>query len=176
MTRRKTNSFLLAALAFLLAFCSLLPMGQNTVYAESGYSGVLDDLQKDDSFDESHYPAIADDYSLKIIQIAESVDGELFLYVYQPSGQAKNLIASSINISTTINDEISYRNYKVRLLNSSGVFYKYIVQDFAVLSEPARYYAISSIYRPFDESIDEQADDGNTITEVNYPVNKQYCF
>ena len=44
------------------------------------------------------------------------------------------------------------------------------------MSEPARYYAISSIYRPFDESIDEQADDGNTVTEVNYPVNKQYCF
>ena len=163
---------------FLLAFCSLLPMGQGIAYAESGvtYSGVLDDLKKDGSFDESNYPAIADDYSLKLIQIAESVDSELFLYVYQPSGQAKNLIASSINISTTINDEISYRNYKVRLLNSSGVFYKYIVQDFAVLSEPARYYAISSIYRPFDESIDEQAGDGNTVTEVNYPVNKQYCF
>ena len=176
MTRRKTNRFLLAALSFLLVFCSLLPMGQNTAYAESGYSGVLDDLQKDDSFDESHYPVIADDYSLKLIQIAESTDGELFLYVYQPSGQAKNLIASSINISTTINDEISYRNYKVRLLNSSGVFYKYIVSDFKVLSEPTRYYAISSIYRPFDESIDEQADDGNTVTEVNYPVNKQYCF
>lgn len=178
MTRRKSNHFLLAALAFLLAFCSVLPMGQNTAYAESGvtYSGVLDDLQKDGSFDESHYPVIADDYSLKMIQIAESVNGELFLYVYQPSGQAKNLKASSINISTTINDEISYRNYKVRLLSSSGVFYKYIVQDFAVLSEPARYYAISSIYRPFDESIDEQAGNGNTVTEINYAVNKQYCF
>ena len=179
MTRRKTNSFLLAALAFLLVFCTLFTatQGIGVTYAEeSDYSGVLDDLQKDDSFDESHYPAIEDDYSLKIIQIAESTDGELFLYVYQPSGQAKNLIASSINISTTINDEISYRNYKVRLLNSSGVFYKYIVSDFKVHSEPTRYYAISSIYRPFDESIDEQADDGNTVTEVNYPVNKQYCF
>lgn len=178
MTRRKTNSFLLAALAFLLAFCTVFTAVQSIAYAESGvtYSSVLDDLKKDGSFDESHYPAVADDYSLKLIQIAESVDGELFLYVYQPSGQAKNLIASSINISTTINDEISYRNYKVRLLNSSGVFYKYIVSDFKVLSEPTRYYAISSIYRPFDESIDEQADDGNTVTEVNYPVNKQYCF
>ena len=106
MVKRKTNSFLLAALVFLLAFCTVFTAVQSIAYAESGYSGVLDDLQKDDSFDESHYPAIADDYSLKIIQIAESTDGELFLYVYQPSGQAKNLIASSINISTTINDEI----------------------------------------------------------------------
>ena len=70
MTRRKTNNFLLAALAFLLAFCTVFTAVQNTAYAESGYSGVLDDLQKDDSFDESHYPAIEDDYSLKIIQIA----------------------------------------------------------------------------------------------------------
>ena len=178
MTRQKINGFLLAALAFLLVLCSVFTAGQSTAYAESGvtYSGVLDDLKKDGSFDESFYPVSADDYSLKLIQIAESADGELFLYVYQPSGQAKNLKASSINISTTINDEISYRNYKVRLLNSSGVFYKYIVQDFMVLSEPTRYYAISSIYRPFDESIDKQAGDGNTVTEVNYPVNKQYCF
>lgn len=178
MIRQKTNQFFLAVLAFLLVFCSATSAGQSTAYAESGvtYSGVLDDLKKDSSFDESFYPVIAGDYSLKLIQIAESTDSELFLYVYQPSGQAKNLKASSINISTTINDEISYRNYKVRLLNSSGVFYKYIVQDFAVLSEPARYYAISSIYRPFDESIDNQAEHGNTITEVNYPVNKQYCF
>ena len=181
MTRRKTNGFLLAALAFLLVFCSAFTAGQSigvTYAAESKitYSGVLDDLQKDGSFDESFYPVSEGDYSLKLIQIAESADGELFLYVYQPSGQAKNLKASSINISTTINDEISYRNYKVRLLNSSGVFYKYIVQDFAVLSEPTRYYAISSIYRPFDESIDNQAEHGNTVAEVNYPVNKQYCF
>lgn len=178
MIRRKTNLFLLAALVFLLVFCSATSTGQSTAYAESGvtYSGVLDDLKKDSSFDESFYPVIAGDYSLKLIQIAESTDSELFLYVYQPSGQAKNLKASSINISTTINDEISYRNYKVRLLNSSGVFYKYIVSDFKVLAEPARYYAISSIYRPFDESIDNQAEHGNTVTEVNYPVNKQYCF
>ena len=36
--------------------------------------------------------------------------------------------------------------------------------------------AINSIYRPFDESIDKQASGGNTVTEVNYAVNKQYCF
>ena len=100
--RTMKNKALLCIVAFLLIFCSLFTatQGIGVTYAEeSDYSGVLDDLQKDDSFDESHYPAVADDYSLKIIQIAESVDGELFLYVYQPSGQAKNLIASSINIS-----------------------------------------------------------------------------
>ncbi len=181
MTRRKTNGFLLVAMAFLLVICAAVTAVRNipvTYAAESNivYSGVLDDLKKDGSFDESFYPVVADDYSLKIIQIAESVNGELFLYAYQPSGQAKNLKASSINISTTINNEISFRNYKVRLLNSSGVFYKYVVTDFTVLSESTRYYVISSIYRPFDKAIDTQADNDNTITEVNYAVNKQYCF
>lgn len=174
---RKILVFIVAFLVVLFGIAfSAMP---NIAYAEESkvtYSGVLDDLTKDGSFNESFYPVVADDYSLKLIQIAESVKGELFLYVYQPSGQAKNLNASSINISTTVNDAISFRNYKVRLLNSSGVFYKYVVQDFAVLSEPTRYYAISSIYRPFDETIDKQAGNDNTVTEVNYAVNKQYCF
>lgn len=113
---------------------------------------------------------------MKIIQLAESVDKELFVYVYQPSGKDKNLRASSINISTTINDSISFTNYKLEYLNSSGVFYKYKVKDLAVKSDAVRHYAISSIYRPFDESIDEQATGGNTITEVNYDISKQYTF
>ena len=54
--------------------------------------------------------------SLKIIQLAESVNKELFVYVYQPSGKAKDFKASSINISTTINDSISYCNRIFRLL------------------------------------------------------------
>lgn len=165
-------SFLILVLLFLLCLIG-------TSYAKESnitYSNVLDDLKKDSSFKESFYPVVSDDYSLKLIQIAESVNGELFLYVYQPSGQTKNLNASSINISITVNDEISFHNYKIKLLNSSGVFFKYVVTDFVILSEPTRYYAISSIYRFFDATIDTQAGNDNKITEVNYAVNKQYCF
>ena len=68
------------------------------------YSEVLDDLKKDTSFKPENYPTKADDYSLQIIQLAESVNKEFFVYVYQPSGKTKNFKASSINISTTIND------------------------------------------------------------------------
>ena len=151
------------------------------VYAEESvnervYSAVLDDLKKDTSFNTENYPTKADDYSLQIIQLAESSDKELFVYVYQPSGQTKNFTACSVNISTTINDNISFINYKLQKLNSNGVFFKYKVSDFTVKTEPTRYYAISSIYRPFDESIDKPASDGNTVTEVNYNVSKQYCF
>lgn len=153
-----------------------LPVYAEETVNERVYSAVLEDLKKDTSFNTENYPTKADDYSLQIIQLAESSDKELFVYVYQPSGQTKNFTACSVNISTTINDNISFINYKLQKLNSNGVFFKYKVSDFTVKTEPTRYYAISSIYRPFDESIDKPASDGNTVTEVNYNVSKQYCF
>ena len=93
--------------AFLLLWAVLLFVvlwgGQMTApqaYAEStSYSDVLDDLRKDENFSLSTYPSMANDYSLQVIQIAESTGKELFVYVYQPSGQAKDLRASSINIA-----------------------------------------------------------------------------
>ena len=167
-------------LAFVLGVCAVITTAAQISIATRAesitYSEVLDDLKKDKSFNSSNYPLKTDDYSLQIIQLAESVNKELFVYVYQPSGKAKDFEASSINISTTINDNISYLNYKLEVLNSSGVFYKYKVVGLTVKDESVRYYAISSIYRPFDESIDKQASGGNTVTEVNYAVNKQYAF
>ena len=180
MTQATKTRLVSIFLAFVLGICAVITTAAQTplvARAESiTYSGVMEDLKKDTSFNPGNYPTKADDYSLQIIQLAESVNKELFVYVYQPSGKAKNFKASSINISTTINDSISYLNYKLELLNSSGVFYKYKVSGLTVKDESVRYYAISSIYRPFDESIDKQASGGNTVTEVNYAVNKQYCF
>lgn len=167
-------------LAFIMVFCTVFFTVQTPViaHAQEGktYSNVMDDLKKDSSFNPSNYPKKENDYSLQIIQLAESVDKELFVYVYQPSGRSKDLKASSINISTTINDGISFINYKLEFLNSNGVFYKYKVKDLAVKPDAVRHYAISSIFRPFDESIDKQATGGNTITEVNYNISKQYSF
>lgn len=175
-------TYILAALlALLLYVCIGLTCGGVAIcYAATAsnvvYTTALEDLQKDSSFKTSNYPEAANDYSIDIIQLAESSDKELFVYTYQPSGQTKQLVASSINISTTINDSISFYNYKLELLNSSSVFYKYKVAAFEVVSDPTRYYAISSIYRPYDATIDNQADHGNTVTEVNYDISKQYCF
>lgn len=180
MTQATKTRLVSIFLAFVFGICAVITTAAQTplvARAESiTYSGVMEDLKKDTSFNPGNYPTKADDYSLQIIQLAESSDKELFVYVYQPSGKAKNFKASSINISTTINDSISYLNYKLELLNSNGVFYKYKVSGLMVKDESVRYYAISSIYRPFDESIDKQASGGNTVTEVNYAVNKQYCF
>ena len=180
MTQATKTRLVSIFLAFVLGVCAVITTAAQiplVTRAESiTYSEVLDDLKKDKSFNSDNYSLKTDDYSLQIIQLAESVNKELFVYVYQPSGKAKDFKASSINISTTINDDISYLNYKLERLNSSGVFYKYKVAGLTVKDESVRYYAISSIYRPFDESIDKQASGGNTVTEVNYAVNRQYCF
>ena len=137
-------------------------------------SGVIEDLSKDASFNAANYPSNEKDYSLFVMQLAESTDKELFVYVYQPSGD--KVKASSINISTTINDDISFFNYSLELLNFEGTLFKYKVTNFEVKKDPVRYYAISSIYRPFDASIGDKKSGNNTINEVNYAVNKQYCF
>ena len=148
----------------------------NAESAEKEYTDVLTDLSKDKSFDTSYYPLNATDYSLKVIQIAEGTNKELFVYVYQPSADTKSLVAKSINISVTSEIEISPRNYMLKLINSSGTLYKYVVNDFTVSDDPARYYAIPSIFRNFDSSIDQQADNGNTVDEVPYEVARQWCF
>lgn len=168
--------FFVAVLLFAAIWGGL--MTAPTAYAAStAYSGVLDDLRKDENFSPSAYPAVANDYSLQVIQVAESTDNELFVYVYQPSGQAKDLRASSINIALVPRENISdVRNYKLTLLSSSGVFYKYRVDGLTVSTASTRYYTIPSIYRPFDETIDEGADHGNEVTEVVYEVAKEYCF
>ena len=94
---------------------------------EAEYSNALDDLKKDEAFDRNLYPDNLNDYSLQLITVSESESGELFVYVYQPSGQHKNLRASSINLSTdreafsirsssddSAEPEISFKNYPLR--------------------------------------------------------------
>lgn len=135
-----------------------------TAYAAEKDNSVLTDLQKDSSFKAEDYPVNAADHSLILFQIAESTDGKLFVYVYQPSGE--KVTGTSINISTAINDSLKYVNYKLSLVSSSGTLFKYRVEDFAVKGDTVRYYDISNILRKWDESIDERLTDDNTISEV----------
>lgn len=178
MTTKKRLAVML--LAFVLGISAVITAAQVPVIAKAEstitYTNVLEDLQRDSSFSKDNYPENATDYSLQIIQLAESSDKELFVYVYQPSGQLKGLVASSINISTTINDAVSYHNYKLELLNADRVFFKYKVSDFVVKDDAVRYYAITSVYRKWDKTIDPATGNDNTVTEVNYNVSKQYAF
>jgi len=143
-----------------------------------GYTNVLEDLQRDENFNTDNYPIIKDDYSLQVIQIAESSDKELLVYVYQPSAEYENLIATSINISTGKGLELSFRNCTLELINNQGCFYKYRINDFIVSDISERHYEITSIYRAWSEKYDESIEDknGNIINEVPFKVAKHWTF
>ena len=164
-------------LSFIIFLSSLISVSGGAVYAAETvnyeYTNVLEDLNKG-QINQTDYPQKDDDYNIELITIAESVNGELFIYVYQPGGSSTDIRASSINISTETGDGISYFNYGLEYVNSSGVFYKYIVKNFTVKNDEVRYYSITSIYRPFIEGVDEPAGHDNKITEVQFAVSKQY--
>lgn len=173
------------ALLFSCLLSCFISAPMNSVFASnidndftSKYTNVLDDLKTNSDFVAEDYSVNGVDYSLQVIDIAESSDKELFIYVYQPSSTYANLIASTINIATSFGAELNYINYRLTLLNSDGVFYKYLVNNFVVSSATTREYEITSIYRLFDKTIDSELNDdnSNTINEVNYKVAKHWTF
>lgn len=171
----KTKFFTMFLLVSLLIISFFVGGGVSSkAYAvtssERDYSNVLNDLQQDNEFDISEYPENFNDYSLQVIQIAESTDGELFIYVYQPCARVKDLRASSIRLSQTTGINISPRDYKLTFLNSSGVFYKYKVEGLELRKDVIRYYDITAIHRPFDKVIDTGASGGNVVNEVVFKV------
>lgn len=97
-------------------FCALLLLvavigGQSVLpafAATSSYTSPLEDLQKDSEFNVNDYPDNAGDYSIQVIQIAESTDGELFVYTYQSCQKTAYLVATEINmgLSENLDEEI----------------------------------------------------------------------
>ena len=91
---KRENVKIISALIILMLILSCLfsIVTPFNVLAESEieYTSVLEDLVKDENFNIEEYPVIEENYSLQVIQIAESEDNELFIYVYQPSGQVKD--------------------------------------------------------------------------------------
>ncbi len=165
------QSIILIFLCIACLFSFISPQIVFNSSAEETYSTVLSDLQKDPNFNIEEYPVVEDDYSLQVIQIAENVNKELFIYVYQPSATH---VATSINISTAINDSFFPQNYKLTLLDKNNSLSKYIVENFIVQNEALRYYSIPSIFRTFDPLIDDVAVGDNQVSEVVYPVEKLF--
>lgn len=163
-------------LLFTYLLCTVFMAVQGFFIASASevYSNVVEDLKKDSSFSLEDYSSNDEDYSLKVITIAESTDKQLLVYVYQASALTKPLTATSINIS--VGEELDVHNYTLSLQSRDGVFAKYAVDDFVVSEEPKRIYDIVSIFRAFDETIDEQTGNDNTVNEVVYPVAKRYTF
>ena len=169
----KKLNFLSMTFAFLLFVFILmgspLPTVARAEVISAKYSNVLEDLQKDDNFNVKDYPEIANDYSLQVIQIAESTDKKLFIYVYQPSHNDVDLLATSINISLTGKAE-DVKNYTLTLISSSGVFDKYIVNSLTISDEDVRTYLIPSVFRAWNKNIDEVSGTDNVINEVVFEV------
>ena len=160
----------------LVVLSTLLSVGFISSAESTVYSTVLEDLMKDKGFNTDLYPKIEGDSSLEVLQIAESSNGELFIYIYQPGA---TYTATSIDFSTTPDengDFIFFYNYDLSLLSQSGVFAKYIVENFKVSDEEVRYYNITDVYRAFDEAVDEQpSGDGNITTEVAFAVGQLWA-
>ncbi len=162
-------------LAVLLFAITLVPNFVTSIsYAaeETQYLDVLTDLRRDSSFNTSDFPIVTDDFSLQVFQVAESVNNELFVYVYHPCGVVKATEAKSINIST---DGEYWHDYTLELLSESGVFGKYKVVDFTVVRTSAdRYYNVSSILRDFISGIDPVLPGGQSTVEKSYEVSRQW--
>ena len=122
MVRLDTKiKYILAAAAFILlaAITALSSGAQFARAAASSYSDVLDDLRKDTAFDVEEYPTIKGDNSLQVIQIAESTDSELFIYVYHPSAD-KQTKATTISIAEQLNnaDDLQPILYNLELIQN----------------------------------------------------------
>ena len=189
MTINKTNKRRASALFLVVLILLELLLGFFGIHVRAAeeeeptieYTNAYNDLRSDRNFNPDNYPALptSDEkyYTLEVITIAESENGELFVYVYQPSGSKGDLRATTINISTEVRTQNIFVNYGLTYLNSYGVYYKYKVNELIVSSASERHYEISSIFRSWNADFgDKDPGAGNTISEVSFPVGKQFEF
>ena len=168
--------FLLVA-TFLSAFLCCFPLPASAVAARDG-SDVLADLKQDASFNADEYPVVNNDPAINFMHLAESEQGEVLIYVYQPHQTYGKYRASSVNISATSDGSLSIKNYYLDLVDYDGVFQKYVVRNLSALTDSYREYEVVSIFRMYDAAVDSALsdDNGNSIDEVVYPVAKKYSF
>ena len=185
---KKRISLLTFILTLVLLLSCLWTSTTNVAYAEGEtvYSNVLNDLKSGENFSLDNYPVKYDDYSLKFIQVAESSDDELFVYIYQPASPHKELTATSVKMKAKfidINDNgelielNTYAEWGLELLSREGTLCKYIVKGYKVFSQDSvRSYEVVCLYRPFDASIDESMVNGNIVNYVACDVSAKVTF
>lgn len=137
------------------------------------YTSVTADLKTDVAFDPSAYPYKPDDYTVEVIQIAESASDELYVYTYQPSGANSNVYATEISISTDIHKP-EWRLYPLTCVSAEQTLFKYVVDGITVSDASTRYYNISEILRPFIYGADKGSENNNTVNEKAYKVGQQW--
>lgn len=176
-TKIKFKNLIVSFLLVIAVFLSFFVSPSNKVSAESVYTNVLEDLRKSSEFKESDYTFNKQDYSLDVITISESVNNELFVYVYQPSANFADLRATSISMAYKGETSLDYNIYNLNYINSNGVFYKYVVNGYTVSNSTTREYEITEIFREFNIFYgDEELVNSNTTNEVAFPVAKHFEF
>ena len=136
---------LIFMLLVILAFVGLLAFGLTANASIEDNTSVINDLSSDPNFNQNDYKDIADDYSLKVIQIGETKSKELIIYVYQPSHKTIDLLGTKISISYGFSKDgkgLEPKLYPLELLSTSDVFDKYLVKNFEVPWDTQRYYNI----------------------------------
>lgn len=161
-----SRSVLFIFLALFMLFVALFGGQKLPAFAATAsYTDVLEDLKKDKSFNAEEYPYKADDFTIQIIQIAESTEGDLLLYTYQPCQLSIYFVATRVNMSLSESvDETKL--YELTLLSNNGVFCKYKVNDLKISSSSDRFYNISTIYRAWVKQIDGENGTDNKTKEV----------
>ena len=168
--QRRTISLALAGIVVLLFMLQCFCI---TAYADEAPS-ILDDF-KDTEFNIADYPEIADeevteDNFYNVFQIAETNNGELFVYVYHPN-TGRKFLATTIRLSTAINESAKFDDYELEFIGSEKTIYKYKVKNFAVRQDRLRYYLVAAIHRKWDAVLDQDSA-GREGDEKAYAVGK----
>ncbi len=107
---------------------------------------------------------------LQVIRVAESVTDELYIYVYQPCDEEKEIEAVKVVINQTADlEQTTAKVYDLQLVSTEGVFDKYLVKGLKVLSSLSlRHYAITSLMRKYDKSLGDEEKYGNQGGTTDY--------
>ncbi len=140
---------------------------------------VIGDLSKDKTFDVSKYDYktynVSDPF-YELIQIAETDNDRLCLYLYQPFDNIYETTATSIIFSTDDVTDIAnapgFYKYKLKLVSEEKTLHKYVVEDFTLKNENIRYYCISNIYRTL---IPEIGETNSTLVEKAIGISQKWC-
>ena len=164
----------LLLIVFIVLFTTLFLTSSGVAFATTSvYSDVLADLRVDESFNADDYPINQTDFSLSLIQIAESNDNSLLVYVYQPSAGKNDVLAKKIRMS--VDDGQSFHDYDLTLLSRNSVFFKYKVDNYVTdASSPIKCtYQVVQIMRLAREDLGDTVLDehNNTIAYIPYSVN-----
>lgn len=169
------NFILMISLAVLLVLLNVFgAVGTSMAHAETA-AEVLQDLQRDKTFNPEEYPHKPESTALEVITVAEGEGEQLFVYVYNASMNSL-YNATYIRLSYTIGNSFSPSDYSLELVSTSGVFQKYYVKGYKVRRDTVRYYDITCIFRKFVDDVDKdcETETKNHVRQVPFEVAKCY--